>query len=168
MPRKLTGVLAAVAAGVIMLLVAPAGALACGGAPSAQNIYVECQPTASGGKSINGSPGSTPTTGNGANSAKLVKIPHRISNKISRAGGKDASVLKALVENPGYGAFRGLRSNRTLASVTPPTALAAAVDLGSGPTTLLAILAASAFLLLLATGWRGWRGWRRSRGHLTT
>ena len=166
MPRKLTGKLTGlsfvVAAVVVAALVAPAGALACGGngAPSAQNIYVECQPTAGGGQSVGGSP---TVSSNGV--SKPLPLPRGISRKLARSGGKDAPLLRALVTNPGFGAFRGLHSNRTLASVTQPTALAAAVDLGSGPSALLGILAGTAVLLLVGTGWRGWR--KHARGRAT-
>lgn len=155
MLRKLTGLLASLVAVLVVVLATPAGALACGGAPSAQNVYVECYKTAGGGKSVGGGSGGA---GSGANS-KPLHISSGLTRKLAHAG-KDRALLTELVTNPGYGAFRGLRSNTSTGAIAAPSSLAAAVDLGSGPSALLAILAATAVLLLAVTGWRGWHRWR--------
>jgi hypothetical protein len=118
--------------------VAPSAALACGGGPSAVNVYKECLPT--GGQHASGgqSGGST-----------------HISNKTAKVllhAGKNRRALAALVKGnnpPGL-----LQSNPEESS---PSAVGSAVDLSSAPTALLIALAGTAALLLAGSGLRFWR-----------
>jgi hypothetical protein len=140
---------AALVAGVA--LIAPSGALACSGGPSAVNVYKECVP--SGG-------GSKPTSG-GSKQTTTLPVSSRTARALTHAG-KDKRVLSDLVRNPGLGgAPRALQSVGS-ASTKAPSALGSAFDLGSGPTALLAVLIGTALLLLGAGGFRGWRRWRGS------
>lgn len=125
--------------------VAPSAALACGGGPSAQNVYRECLPSAgghggtggqSGGQS--GGPGSTP-------------IPSKTAKAIKQAG-KNGRALYAWVRRSAPTALES--SSQESAT---PSAVGSAFDLGSGPTALLLALAGTAVLLLAASGVRGWR-----------
>jgi hypothetical protein len=126
------------------VLVAPSAALACTGGPSAVNVYKECLPSGSGSK---------PTSGGGAGST--LSLSKETARALAHAG-KDRHLLSELVRNPGLGASRELQSAGA-GSTRAPSALGSAFDLGSGPTALLAVLAATAVLLLGATGVRGWR-----------
>jgi hypothetical protein len=141
----------AVVAGAV--LSAPATALACGGGPSAQNVYTECVPTGGGGK---------PTTAGHSTrrASTLLPISKRVARALAKHGGNNRALLSQLVRNPGYGAS----STSEFPSSSPasaPSALGSAFDLGSGPTALLAVLAGTAILLLAASGVRGLRHRRR-------
>jgi hypothetical protein len=125
------------------VLVAPSAALACNGGPSAVNVYKECLPSGSGSK---------PTSGGGAGST--LPVSKETARALAHAG-KDRHLLSRLVRNSGLGASRELQSGA--GSTKAPSALGSAFDLGSGPTALLAVLAATAVLLLGASGVRGWR-----------
>jgi len=132
---------AALVAGVFF--VAPSAALACGGGPSAQNVYRECLPSAghggsggTGGK--NGGPASTPLTGKTAEAIKQA--------------GKNSRALAAWVRRSAPTALES--SSQESAT---PSAVGSAFDLGSAPTALLLALAGTAVLLLAASGVRGWR-----------
>lgn len=142
-------VAALVVAGVV--LVAPAAALACGGGPSAVNVYKECLPSGGGGGS--GGPTSqgpsSPNSGNGSS----PPVSSRTLQALAHAG-KDKSALTALVE--GYGLQRQLHAVHA-SEAAAPSALGSAFDLGSGPTVLLIVLAGTAALLLGGSGLRGWR-----------
>ena len=133
---------AALVAGVF--LVAPSAALACGGGPSAKNVYSECLPSAgshggSGGTSgRNGGAASTPLSGK---TAKAIKH-----------AGKNSRALAAWVRRS---APTALESSSQKSAT--PSAVGSAFDLGSGPTALLLALAGTAVLLLAASGVRGWR-----------
>ena len=125
--------------------VAPSAALACGGGPSAQNVYRECLPSAgghggtggqSGGQS--GGPGSTPIS---SKTAKAIKH-----------AGKNSRALAAFLRRSAPTALES-----TSQDSAPPSAVGSAFDLGSGPTALLLALAGTAVLLLAASGVRGWR-----------
>ena len=151
MLRKLTGLLVVLSAFVALAL--PAGALAdnCTSS-SAVCIYSEQGLGADGGHAI----GSGPT--------KPLPVPTHVSETISKskAGKKNAPALQALVSNPGFGATRSLTAVPS-GAVVPPSALNAVFDLGAGPIALIAVLAGTALLLLVGTGWRGWRRWRGGR-----
>jgi hypothetical protein len=125
--------------------VAPSAALACGGGPSAKNVYTECLPTAGGGTPTSGGPA-------GKASSSAVPISAAAARAIKRAG-NDGRVLQTLVRS--YGLQRHLAST-SRGTAGPPTALGSAFDLGSGPTALLIVLAGTAFLLLGGTGLRIW------------
>jgi len=139
----------------MVALAVPAAALAgSGNGCSACQVYHEQAPSPTGG----------PSSGSGT---KPVAVPHHAAHTFKRAlrhAGKDASLLNKMIRNPGYGATREL-SSVSVGPVAAPSTLAAAVDLGPGPTTLLAILIGSAVVLLVGTGWRSWR---RRRGRLAT
>lgn len=133
---------AALVAGVFF--VAPSAALACGGGPSAQNVYRECVPSAGGNGGSGGSGGktggsaSTPLTGK---TAKAIKEAGKNSRKLALWVRRSAPTA--------------LESSSQESST--PSAVGSAFDLGSGPTALLLALAATAVLLLAASGVRGWR-----------
>ena len=132
---------AALVAGVFF--VAPSAALACGGGPSAKNVYRECVPSAgghggTGGRS--GGPGSTSTPISGK-TAKAIK-----------QAGKNSRALSAWVRR----SAPTVLESSSQGSATP-SAVGSAFDLGSGPTALLLALAGAAVLLLAASGVRGWR-----------
>jgi hypothetical protein len=148
-PRKLTVVLATVAAMIAGGLGVPASALACGGGPSSVNVYKECIKNAGGGQSAGSV---TPT--------KPVHISTHATKALAHAG-KDRRLLQELATNPGYGATRDFSKSAPIGPVSAPGFLAAALDLGSGPTALLAILAGTAAALFVAAGWRGWRARQR-------
>lgn len=125
---------------------APSAALACGGGPSAQNVYRECLPSAgghSGTGSHSGGPGSTPIS---PKTAKAIKH-----------AGKNSRALSAWVRRSAPTALES--SSQESAT---PSAVGSAFDLGSAPTALLLALAGTAMLLLAASGVRGWR--RSHRG----
>jgi hypothetical protein len=123
-----------------VLLVAPSAALACGGGPSAQNVYKECLPTGGGG-----TPTSGPTGGGGKTS-----ISSRTALALKHAG-KDRRLLSSLIHS--YGVHRFLGSTASSDADTSPSALASALDL-VGPTALLIVLAGTAVLLLGGSGMR--------------
>jgi hypothetical protein len=121
---------------------APSAALAdCGGGPSAQHVYSECVPGGSGGK-----PTKPTTKGPGPT------ISHQAANAIKKAG-KDRRVLSAFARSSG----RKFLDEPVAGSVSEPSGWSSALDLGSGPIALLAILAGAALALLTATGVRRWR-----------
>jgi hypothetical protein len=132
---------AALVAGVFF--VAPSAALACGGGPSAKNVYSECLPSAgshggNSGSGQHGGSGATPLSGKTADAIKHA--------------GKNSRALASWVRRSAPTALE----SSSLESATP-SAVGSAFDLGSGPTTLLLALAGTAVLLLGASGVRGWR-----------
>lgn len=133
---------AALVAGVFF--VAPSAALACGGGPSAQNVYRECVPSAGGN---GGSGGSGGKTGGSASTPLTGKTAEAI-----KEAGKNSRKLALWVRRS---APTALESSSQESST--PSAVGSAFDLGSGPTALLLALAATAVLLLAASGVRGWR-----------
>jgi hypothetical protein len=146
----------ALVAGVVLVL--PPAALACNSGVSAVNVYKECVPSGSGGKSTSGGSASHSTvptqTSSGSTGSTSVPVP--VSKKTVKAlkkAGSDGKALKHLVIR--FGAARLLQSSS--APVSEPTAVGSAFDLGSGPTALLIVLAGTAVLLLAATGFRGVR-----------
>jgi hypothetical protein len=141
---------AALVAGVFF--VAPSAAFACGGDPSAVNVYTPCVPTGGGGKSGGG------TSAHGGPSTSAAISP-RAALALKRAG-KDRRVLASLVK--GYGVRRPLENNASSSTAGGPTALGSALDLASGPTALLIVLAGTALLLLGGSGMRSWRSRHRS------
>lgn len=156
MSRKLTGLFAAFAAVVVVVLLAPAVSLAggCSGV-SAVCIY---NPQASSGPG-----GSRPVGGPGGQTPKSVAISKTIASKISRShtSKSQQKALQGLVQSPSYSGGRHLAAIPP-GSVVAPSTLGAAFDIGAGPIALIAIVGGTAVLLLAGTGWRGWRR-RRSR-----
>jgi hypothetical protein len=139
-------VAAAVASAV---LAAPTAAFACNGGTSAVNVYKECVPTGGGGKPTGGqSKGSNSTPAYSAKTAAALK-----------KAGKDRRVLTGLVA--GYGHSHFLRPSSSGVSTAPST-VGSALDLGSGPTALLIVLAGTAILLLGGSGTRVWRNRHRA------
>ena len=137
---------AAVAASALLVaLVTPSVASAsCNGRPSAENVYKECLQTG-GGKS-GGS-----NTGSPSNSTPPAHISPRTAAALKHAG-KDKQALSSLVRN--YGMRRVLAGGGASTTAAEPTALGSAMDLGSGPTALLIVLAGTAALLLGGSLWR--------------
>jgi hypothetical protein len=127
--------------------VAPSAALACGGGPSAKNVYSECLPSA-------GSHGGT--GGHSGGHAGSTPISPKTAKAIKQAG-KNSRALSAWVRRS---APTALESSSQESST--PSAVGSAFDLGSAPTALLLALAGTAMLLLAASGVRGWR--RSHRG----
>ena len=144
---------AAIAAGTLLVaLVAPSVAIAsCNGRPSAANVYKEC--LAGGGKHTGSGKASGP--GSAGSTRTVVPISSQTAKALKQAG-KQRRVLYGLVH--GYGVKRLAEPTSSGGDATStPTALGSAFDLGSGPTALLVVLAATAILLLAGTGVRGWR-----------
>jgi hypothetical protein len=136
---------AALVAGVFF--VAPSAALACGGGPSAQNVYRECLPSA----------GSHGGTGTGSQSGPgSTHISVKTAKAIKHAG-KNSRALTAWVRRSAPTALESSSQESA-----PPSAVGSAFDLGSAPTALLLALAGTAVLLLGASGVRGWRRSRRA------
>jgi hypothetical protein len=136
------------------LLAAPSAAMACGGGPSAVNVYKECLPTGGGGKPTSG----TSTHGGQTSGSASMPISSATAHALRHAG-RDRRVLASLVR--GYGLHRLLGSGTTSSAAAEPTALGSAFDLGSGPTALLILLAGTAVLLLSGSGLRVWRSRHR-------
>lgn len=136
---------AALVAGAFFL--APSAALACGGGPSAENVYKECLPSGGGGHAKGGGTtgGPTSTTPISSQTAKVIKH-----------AGKDSRALATLARHNA-----GELQPSSQESETTPSAVGSAFDLGSGPTALLIALAVTALLLLGASGMRGWRRYHR-------
>jgi hypothetical protein len=124
--------------------VAPSAALACGGGPSAQNVYTECVQGA-------GSHSGTGGTGSRSGGAGSNPISSRTAKAIKQAG-KNSRALSAWVRRSAPTALES--SSQESAT---PSAVGSAFDLGSGPTALLLALAGTAVLLLAGSGLRGWR-----------
>lgn len=131
---------AALVAGVFF--VAPSAALACGGGPSAKNVYSECLPSA-------GSHGGT--GGHSGGHAGTTPVSPKTAKAIKQAG-KNSRALAAFLRRSAPTALES-----TSQESAPPSAVGSAFDLGSGPTALLLALAGTAVLLLAASGVRGWR-----------
>jgi hypothetical protein len=132
------------------VLWSPAAAFACGGGPSAGNVYSECVPTGSGSKSASsGAHNSGSGTGSAQSpvSAQTAKALQHTSKQNRR---RLAHLLGA------YGTTR-LHAPSNPTAATEPSALGSAFDLGSGPTVLLIVLAGTAVLLLGGSGVRVWR-----------
>lgn len=131
---------AALVAGVFF--VAPSAALACGGGPSAKNVYSECLPSA-------GSHGGT--DGHSGGHAGTTPVSPKTAKAIKQAG-KNSRALAAFLRRSAPTALESSSQESA-----PPSAVGSAFDLGSGPTALLLALAGTAVLLLAASGVRGWR-----------
>jgi hypothetical protein len=124
--------------------VAPSAALACGGGPSAQNVYRECLPSAGGH-------GGTGGTGGHSAGPGTTPISPRTAKAIKQAG-KNSRALAAFLRRTAPTALESSSQESA-----PPSAVGSAFDLGSAPTALLLALAGTAVLLLAASGVRGWR-----------
>jgi hypothetical protein len=131
----------------------PTAAFACGGGPSAYNVYKECLPTGGGSK-----PTGQKSSGGGPTTTRSV--PPKAAKVLHKAGRKDRHLLSRLVSS--YNTHSRPFPSGGSGSAAAPSALGSAFDLGSGPTALLAVLAATAVLLLVGSGLRGWRHWRRT------
>lgn len=155
MPARLRHAAGVAAAVICIALALPAGVLANGGGTcnaSACKVYTEGPGTAGGGQSQGPGSGSTSSP----STVKPAHISPKVSHLLSHAG-KDKSALHAIASLPGYGAQRGAKFfDAGTVGVATPSALGAAVDLGAGPTILLAILLATAVAFAL-------HGWRRRR-----
>jgi len=140
-------VLAAIVAGAALYV--PAAAFACdGGGPSAVNVYKECLPTGGGAKATSG--------GSESSASSMLQVSPQTARALARASKRNRALLSALVRDPSLGAPSHLKEVGGT-SAAEPTALGSAVDLGSGPTALLVVLAATALLLLGVSGTRAWR-----------
>jgi hypothetical protein len=124
--------------------VAPSAALACGGGPSAQNVYRECLPSAGGH-------GGTGGTGGHSAGPGTTPISPKTAKAIKQAG-KNSRALAAFLRRTAPTALESSSQESA-----PPSAVGSAFDLGSAPTALLLALAGTAVLLLAASGVRGWR-----------
>ena len=109
------------------------------------NVYTECIQSAGGSK---------PTAHQAGPATKPLPVTKKTSQAIQKSGGKDSRMLAAIVKNRGYSEPNLASSG---AAGSEPSALGSAFDLGSGPTILLASLAATALLLLGGSGFRFWR-----------
>lgn len=127
-----------------LFVVAPSAALACGGGPSAQNVYRECLPSAGGH-------GGTGGTGGHSAGPGTTPISPKTAKAIKQAG-KNSRALSAWVRRTAPTALESSSQESA-----PPSAVGSAFDLGSAPTALLLALAGTAVLLLAASGARGWR-----------
>lgn len=151
----------AVAGAAVAFLVAPSSALACGGGPSAENVYKPCLPSGGGGKPTgsgapkSGGPSTAPSSGN---STPATPIKTHAAQALKHAG-KDRRFLALLVH---HGPSRLLEEDAATRDAGTPTALGSAFDLGSGPTALLIVLAGTAVLLLGGSGMRAWRSRHRA------
>lgn len=84
-----------------------------------------------------------------------MQLAPTVVKKLKHTGAKNRKLLKQVATNPAFGAVRALRLTNTAALRTrPPSAVAAAFDLGSGPTALFAALLAAAALLAVGGGLR--------------
>jgi len=146
---------AALVAGVFF--VAPSAALACGGGPSAKNVYSECLPSAGshGGTGARSHGGTR--TGGQSGGPRSAPISSKTAKAIKQAG-KNSRALAAFLRRSAPTALESTSQE----SAPPPSAVGSAFDLGSGPTALLLALAGTAVLLLAASGVRGWRRSHRS------
>lgn len=143
---RVTGPLAAALVAAAALMAMPSVAYAdCGGGPSAQHVYSECIPGASGGKATKAPPASRGQGGS-------TPVSQRTANAIAKAG-KDSRFLSAFAS----GGKRLLPSPSAGSESASPGILGSAFDLGSGPLALLVILTGTAALILAASGLRGWR-----------
>ncbi|GEM_PF-3545583 len=143
-----------VATVVLFFAIAPGVALAGGRSTchaSACLVYSEPSvPTASGQSMTGGTTGGTTTP--------VAQLPSTLRSVLQRVPPKDRSTLGTIF---GAGPQQGLREPSG-SRVAAPSALGAAFDLGSGPTALLGILAATAVALALQGGFRAWRRRRPS------
>jgi hypothetical protein len=139
------------AATVLLVLAAPAPALAKGKpkkghSPSAVDVYVEQVPTATG----HAAP--PPATGQTTESTPAVPLRPKARRQLHRRGGKDRGFLRRLATHPDF-----VGKLEPTGAVASPGTLGAAFDLGAGPTTLFALILATALACVLGGGLRGWR-----------
>jgi hypothetical protein len=124
--------------------------------PSAEDVYVEQYPTATGHKPA---PSSKPTTTSGSTTpsqSPSVALSSKANRRLQSLGGKDTGLLHQLATHPGY-------EGRLAAgeSVRQPGTLNAAFDIGAGPAVLFAIVLATGLFVAVGGGLRGWRRLRR-------
>jgi hypothetical protein len=154
MPAGLRHVALAATAALLIALAAPAAALAGGGGNcSACQVYHEPNPPSPGKQQA---PPPTPQqpTSSPQPSAPQTQAPKGLSRVLAQAGADKAPLSRLLGEGTG-----GLKNGS--GSVASPGLLGAALDLGAGPTALLAILLATALALAARGSFRGWRVRRR-------
>jgi len=144
--------LAVIVAGTVLW--APAAALACGGGPSAGNVYSECVPTGSGSKSTSSSTHHS-QSGTNSNSSTQPAVSAPAAKALKHTSKQDRRRLAHLLG--AYGTTRLHAPSTPTAAATEPSAIGSAFDLGSGPTALLIVLAGTAVLLLGGSGVRVWR-----------
>jgi hypothetical protein len=138
----------------VAALVGPSAALACDHSSSAVSIYVQCTPSAGGTHS-----GGTPSSG----SSTYVPPPpapvvsHKAKHALKHAGNAKKPLTRLL--NPKLGNLWNLDKADLTSS---PTTLGSAIDLGAGPTTLLALLLGTVLSLLGTSGFRAWRNRHRA------
>jgi hypothetical protein len=154
MPAGPRHVAAAVTIVFLVALAAPAAALAGGGGNcSACQVYHEPNAPSAGRQQ----PPTQPQQPSGSNqsSGKQAHVPKGLSRVLAHAG-KDRKPLSNILGESG---ITSLRSGS--GSVGSPSLLGAALDLGAGPTALLAILLATALGLAARGSLRGRRLRRR-------
>jgi hypothetical protein len=163
MVSRLSKLCVAAIALVGVLVLSPAAALAdsCQGGSGASNIYSECIPTPSGGTHHSG--GGQKTTTPAPTPAPVYPVqppvapPVTVSPKVQKTikhAHHHKKFLKKLVTDPSLGATQSVHVPASYRA-TPPSALGAVFDLGSGPTALFAMLATIAIVLLGVGGLRG-------------
>lgn len=141
--NRLTPKLLLLAAVVTVAATAPGVALAGGGGScSACSVYVEQIPTTTG---HNGKGATTPAT---------VRLPKAATGALTHVDAQTGILLRELATQSAHGA-EGVFSKSQQAATSPvgatsPSAAGALLDLGSGPTVLLAVLAAC--MVLVAAG----------------
>jgi hypothetical protein len=153
MPVGRRHVVGAAAAVFFLALALPAAALANGSGKcnaSACKVYVEPSVPSAGRQPQ--PPGPTGPNPNGGNDSQG---PSKLSRVLAHAG-KDKGPLSQLLTGSGPNTLQNGGGGGA------PGVLGAALDLGSGPTALLAILLASALALAVHSGVRGWRRRRPS------
>jgi hypothetical protein len=157
MPAGLRHVALAATATLLVALAAPAVAIAGGGGGncSACQVYHEPNPPTAG-KQQQAPPPPTPPqpTGSPQSGAPQTKSPKGLSRVLAQAG-QDKAPLSRLLTDSGTGSLQG-------GSVASPSLLGAALDLGTGPIALLAILLATALALGARGSVRSWRLRRRT------
>jgi hypothetical protein len=149
-------VLAATAA-LLIALAAPAVATAGGGGNcSACQVYHEPNPPTAGKQQQAPPPTPQQPTGSAQSGGQPTQSPKAkgLSRVLAQAG-QDKAPLSRLLTDSGTGSLQG-------GSVASPSLLGAALDLGTGPIALLAILLATALALAARGSVRNWRLRRRT------
>jgi hypothetical protein len=164
MVLRLSKLCIAATAVVGVLFLTPVAALAddCSGGSSSVNIYSECIPTPSGGTHHTHTHKTTTThttppptytvTTPAVVVPPVIVVPKKVQKTIAHAK-HHKHLLKKIVSDPSLGATASVVAPASY-KTTPPSALAAVFDLGSGPTALFAMLAAVAIVLLSIGGLR--------------
>lgn len=154
MPAGTRHVVRAAAAVFFLALALPGGALANGGGncnASACKVYVEGN-APSAGKQQQQPP---PQSSTGSTAGNESKVPSKLSRVLAQAGQDKRPLSRLLIGS-------GPNSLQSGGGGGAPGLLGAALDLGPGPTALLAVLIASAMALAVHGGVRSWRRRRPS------